>query len=97
MTKSRRSRLAAATIVLAPMLAACGQGQPPSAGAPPPPTVTVARPIERGVIDQDEYVGRFVAINSVEIRARVSGYLDKIHFRDGQDVKDGDLWSHVTV
>src|SRR6185369_5977398 len=37
------------------------------------------------------YVGRFVAIDSVEIRARVSGYLDKIHFRDGQMVKQGDL------
>jgi RND family efflux transporter MFP subunit len=89
MTKSRRSQFAAAMTVLAPMLAACGQSQPPAA-APPPPTVTVARPIERGVIDQDEYVGRFVAINSVEIRARVSGYLDKIHFRDGQNVKEGD-------
>jgi RND family efflux transporter MFP subunit len=53
--------------------------------------VTVARPIERDVVDQDEYVGRFVAINSVEIRARVSGYLDKIHFRDGQEINQGDL------
>jgi RND family efflux transporter MFP subunit len=51
----------------------------------------VAKPIERGVTDQDEYVGRFVAVDSVEVRARVSGYLDKIHFRDGQLVKQGDL------
>ncbi len=55
------------------------------------PTVTVAKPIERGITDQDEYVGRFVAVDSVEIRARVSGYLDQIHFRDGQMVKQGDL------
>ena len=43
------------------------------------------------MVDQDEYVGRFVAVDSVEIRARVSGYLDKIHFTDGQMVKQGDL------
>ena len=85
------SRLAAALILLAPALAGCGQGQPPGSGPPPPPTVTVAKPVERGVVDQDEYVGRFVAVDSVEVRARVSGYLDQIHFRDGQMVKQGDL------
>ena len=84
-------RLAAALILLAPVLAACGQSQPPAGAAPPPPAVTVAKPIERGVTDQDEYVGRFVAVDSVEVRARVSGYLDQIHFRDGQTVKQGDL------
>jgi RND family efflux transporter MFP subunit len=83
-------RLAAALVVLVPVLAACGQAQLPG-GAPPPPTVTVAKPVERGVTEQDEYVGRFVAVDSVEIRARVSGYLDQIHFRDGQMVKQGDL------
>jgi RND family efflux transporter MFP subunit len=82
-------RLAAALLLLVPALAACGQSQPPG-GAPPPPTVTVAKPIARGVVDQDEYVGRFVAVDSVEIRARVSGYLEKVHFRDGQMVKQGD-------
>jgi RND family efflux transporter MFP subunit len=85
------SRLAAAIVLLAPMLAGCGQSQPPGGGPPPAPTVTVAKPIERGIADQDEYVGRFVAVDSVEIRARVSGYLDQIHFRDGQMVKQGDL------
>jgi RND family efflux transporter MFP subunit len=84
------SRLAALVLLLVP-LAACDQGAPTAGGAPPPPTVTVAKPIERGVVDQDEYVGRFVAIDSVEVRARVSGYLDQIHFRDGQTVKAGDL------
>ncbi len=85
------SRLAAALILLAPALAGCGQGQPPGSGPAPPPTVTVAKPVERGIVDQDEYVGRFVAVDSVEVRARVSGYLDQIHFRDGQMVKQGDL------
>src|SRR4051812_34916283 len=85
------SRLTAALVLLAPVLAACGQSQSPGGGPPPPPTVTVAKPVERGVTDQDEYVGRFVAVDSVGIRARVSGYLDQIHFRDGQMVKQGDL------
>jgi RND family efflux transporter MFP subunit len=43
------------------------------------------------IADEDEYVGRFVAVDSVEVRARVSGYLDAIHFQDGQLVKRGDL------
>ncbi len=43
------------------------------------------------IADQDEYVGRFVAVESVEVRARVSGYLEAIHFQDGQMVKKGDL------
>jgi RND family efflux transporter MFP subunit len=91
MSQPPYSRLAAALILLAPALAGCGQGQPPGSGPPPPPTVTVAKPVERGIVDQDEYVGRFVAVDSVEVRARVSGYLDQIHFRDGQMVKQGDL------
>ena len=61
------------------------------AAAPPPPAVTVAKPVKRTVFDYDEYVGRFVAVNSVEVRARVSGYLDGVHFKDGQIVKQGDL------
>jgi len=52
--------------------------------------VTVAKPVKKLVSDFDEYVGRFVAVDFVEVRARVSGYLDSIHFTDGQLVKAGD-------
>lgn len=76
-------------MAVACLLAGCGQGQKQAAA--PPPKVTVAKPIERTIVDQDEYVGRFVPVDVVEIRARVSGYLDKIHFIDGQIVKQGDL------
>ncbi len=80
--------------ILAPLtlllLAACGQGQQQQAG-PPPPTVTVALPTQGTIVDRDEYVGRFVAVNSVEVRARVSGYLEQVHFKDGQIVKEGDV------
>ncbi len=75
---------------LATLVASCGEGQK-QGGAPPPPAVTVAQPIKRTVSDFDEYVGRFAAINSVEVRARVSGYLDGVHFKDGQIVKQHDL------
>jgi len=90
MTNLRRLPRTAAALSLGLALAACGQGQQASNG-PPPPTVTVAKPVVRAVTDLDEYVGRFVAIDSVEVRARVSGYLDKVHFRDGQMVKQGEL------
>jgi RND family efflux transporter MFP subunit len=85
----RNTLTAAVLAVLGGVLAGCGQGQ--QQAAPPPPKVTVAEPIKRTIVDQDEYVGRFVAVDFVEVRARVSGYLDKIHFQDGQTVKQGDL------
>jgi multidrug efflux pump subunit AcrA (membrane-fusion protein) len=79
--------------VLAPVvaLAGCGQSQQQQGTAQPPPTVVVAKPVQRTVIDEDEYVGRFVALSSVDIRSRLSGYLSAIHFTDGQMVKQGDL------
>ena len=85
--------LAGPALLLLPLLlAGCGQGQQQQqAKAPPPPAVTVAKPVQKTVTDYDEYVGRFAAVNSVEVRARVSGYLDGIHFKDGQMVKKGDL------
>jgi RND family efflux transporter MFP subunit len=76
-------------LAIATLVAGCGEA--PKQAGPPPPAVTVAEPVKRTVFDYDEYVGRFTAINSVEIRARVSGYLDKLHFKDGQLVKQGDL------
>jgi RND family efflux transporter MFP subunit len=58
---------------------------------PAPPTVTVSQPIQRELVEWDEYTGQFAAKEYVEIRARVSGYLTEIHFEDGQLVKEGDL------
>jgi RND family efflux transporter MFP subunit len=83
------ARLLACPLAIATLVAGCGEGQ--KQAGPPPPAVTVREPVKRTVFDYDEYVGRFTAINSVEVRARVSGYLDKLHFRDGQLVKQGDL------
>lgn len=92
MVIANATRSAAALVIAAALLAlaGCGQGQQ-QGGAPPPPAVTVTTPVQRTVVDQDEYVGRFVAVDSVEIRSRVSGYLAEIRFTDGQMVKKGDL------
>ena len=79
----------AVPLMLATLVVSCGERE--QQGGPPPPAVTVAKPIKRTVFDYDEYVGRFTAINSVEVRARVSGYLEGLHFKDGQMVKQGDL------
>jgi RND family efflux transporter MFP subunit len=89
MTLPHSARLAAPLAAFALALAGCGQSQ--QQAAPPPPTVTVAKPVLRTVVDRDEYVGRFVAVDAVEVRARVSGYLDRVHFNDGQIIKQGDI------
>ncbi|KOF18201.1 hemolysin secretion protein D [Ensifer adhaerens] len=54
------------------------------------PTVTAAKPVVRDVIDSDEFIGRFEAVDEVAIRARVGGYLDEVNFTDGALVKKGD-------
>src|SRR6266568_2073485 len=88
----RTLNIPAMLLLLLPVLAGCGPTQPRAASASPsPPQVTVAKPVKRLVADRDEYVGRFVAVDSIEVRARVSGYLDAVHFKDGQLVKKGDL------
>ena len=70
----------------------CAAGCKPKSGVAPsqPPTVSVRQPVERDVVEWDEYIGRLESPESVEIRARVSGYLDKIHFKEGKEVKKGD-------
>lgn len=64
---------------------------PAAGGAPAGPPVTVANPVVKDIIEWDEYPGQFRAIKSIDVRARVSGYLEQIHFTDGQIVQDGDL------
>lgn len=66
-----------------------GRGEPTS--TPLPPKVTVSQPIVQKVVEWDEYTGRIEAVESVEVRARVSGYLQSVHFEDGAMVKKGDL------
>jgi RND family efflux transporter MFP subunit len=71
-------------------LAGCSGGDQ-AQGAPPPPEVTVATPLAGEVVDWDDFVGRFEAPENVEVKPRVSGYLIRTHFRDGQFVRRGQL------
>ena len=59
--------------------------------APPPAPVTVTQPVEREIIEWDEYQGRMDAVDMVEVRARVTGYLQSVNFKDGAEVKQGDV------
>ena len=70
-----------------------GSGTAPAAkqAAGKVPELSVSRPISRKVIEWDEFTGRFDAVESVDVRARVSGYLTEVKFTDGQDVKAGEL------
>ncbi len=97
----RRSRLSLPVLLLAGLVLlglAAGivsftsqPSAPPGAGGQGAPAVTVATPISRQVIDWSEYTGQFAAMDYVEIRARVNGYLTEVHFTDGQMVNKGDL------
>ena len=60
-------------------------------GASPAPPVQVANPLAKRITNWDEYTGRFEASDQVEVRARVSGFIDSVHFRDGALVQKGDL------
>jgi RND family efflux transporter MFP subunit len=62
-----------------------------AAAQTPPPAVTVAAPLQREVVEYDEFTGQFAAVEYVELRSRVSGYLQSHHFEEGQIVKKGDL------
>jgi membrane fusion protein, multidrug efflux system len=66
-------------------------GCKPQQVAPPPPEVSTIQPVVKEVTEWDDFTGRLEPVKSVEVRARVSGWLDSIHFKDGQVVKAGDL------
>jgi RND family efflux transporter MFP subunit len=68
-----------------------GCNKPAPAPAPPPPPVTIAKPIKKEIVEWDEYTGRTDAVESVDIRPRVSGYIDNITFKAGDRVAKGDL------
>ncbi|MCW6510794.1 efflux RND transporter periplasmic adaptor subunit [Lichenifustis flavocetrariae] len=71
--------------------AAVGVGPVLAQAQQPPAAVTVAKPVVKEVIEHDDYTGRFNAVDFVEVRARVTGYLTKINFTDGAFVKKGDV------
>lgn len=83
-------RVSRSILVAAALLAGatgCDKKPPPAPG----PTVVISKPLQRKIIDWDDYVGRFTAVNSVDIRPRVTGYLQSVEFKDGQMVKKGQV------
>ncbi len=77
-------------LALAVVLAGCGSEASPG-GAPPPPEVSVAPVVSRDVQPWDDFTGRVRAVETVELRPRVSGYVERVAFQEGQVVKKGDL------
>ena len=85
---SRRG-LGPLAVLLAVALSGCGDKPAPQAAAPLP--VTVAQPVKRTVTDWDEFTGRFEAVEEVQVRARVGGFVTSVEFKDGAFVSTGDL------
>ncbi|MEO0393619.1 MAG: efflux RND transporter periplasmic adaptor subunit [Pseudomonadota bacterium] len=84
--------LAGLLVTACVLVAACEpSADDQQSSAPPPPTVTLATPLVKEVVEISEYTGRFEAVDFVELRARVSGYLDAIEFQAGQSVEQDDL------
>src|SRR6201747_178133 len=81
--------LTSLTVLIAASLSGCGEKPPAPAAAAPP--VTVAQPVKRTVTDWDEFTGRFEAIEEVQVRARVGGFVTNVEFKDGDMVHAGDL------
>ena len=86
---SRTGSLLQAVALACVAFGGCRSAQ--TAPAPPPPAVVVASPLVMRLTEWDEYTGRFEPTDTVDVRARVDGYLDSIHFRDGAIVRAGDL------
>lgn len=83
--------LGAASVLSLAILAGCSGGQASETGAPPPPSVSVAPVLIKPVSQWDEFSGRIEAIENVELRPRVSGYIDRVNYTEGQEVKKGEV------
>src|SRR5712672_4569342 len=77
-------------VVMAPVITACSNSEA-EAPSSPPPEVDAAQVVTKSVRQWDEFTGRIAAISAVDIRPRVSGYIDRIAFKEGDMVKAGDL------
>lgn len=89
-----RAGLVLAGVSAASLLGGCDQSSPQAQAQPKAaaaaPAVSVSKPVQREITEWDEYTGRFDPVEFVEIRARVSGHLDQVRFKDGQIVKQGE-------
>jgi multidrug efflux system membrane fusion protein len=86
-----RPLLLAAGIAVALVVAGCSSHAAPTAAMPPPPEVSVAPVLMKNVRQWDDFTGRVAAVETVELRPRVTGYVDRVAYTEGQEVKKGDL------
>ncbi|MGE8250976.1 MAG: efflux transporter periplasmic adaptor subunit, partial [Stenotrophomonas bentonitica] len=84
---TRRLAMAGVSILAAAVLTACSGSHAEEAGMPPPPSVSAAPVLVKQVSQWDDFSGRVEAVESVELRPRVSGYIDKVNYVEGQEVK----------
>ncbi|MEM0970521.1 MAG: efflux RND transporter periplasmic adaptor subunit, partial [Verrucomicrobiota bacterium] len=89
----RRMPLVLGLVVL--VMSSCREQRGQEGGAPPAMPVRVQSPVQKEVKLTETYTGRFVPIESVELRARVSGYVESVHFVEGQRVEEGDLMFQI--
>ncbi|CAN5240287.1 efflux RND transporter periplasmic adaptor subunit [soil metagenome] len=85
----RQIKIVALSAMLAGVLYGCAKSE--AAGPPPAAAVTVASPLQERIVDWDDFTGRFEATQTVDVRARVGGYVQAVHFRDGDFVRRGQL------
>lgn len=85
-THRNASRASVAVVALGLLVAACSKPAPP----PPPPEVTVASVVDRPISDWDEFTGHFEAVQSVEVRPRVTGFVQRVTYSEGATVRQGD-------
>ncbi|WP_036574391.1 efflux RND transporter periplasmic adaptor subunit [Nitrosospira briensis] len=86
-----RSIMSGVIVASTLVLAGCDSGQAGGEQAPPSPEVSIAQVLSRPVQQWNEYTGRVSAIHTIELRARVSGYVQRVAYKEGQEVKQGDL------
>jgi len=86
----QRTQIGLLSVALATLIG-CGNHDDPGPKQGPLPNVKTAQPLSQQVTEWDEYTGRIEAVNSVDVRARVSGYLEKVNFKAGDKVHKGDL------
>ena len=91
MPTGKPTLLAALMFAAALLLSACDDAPEANNAPPPPPKISVAKPVVKEIVETDVFTGRFDAKEDVELRARVTGYLQEIHFKDGALVEVGDL------
>ena len=80
-----------AVLASAMLTVACSKASTTAVAAPAPPEVSVAKVINRNIVEWDEFTGRLAAVDTVAVRPRVSGYIEKVGFKEGAEVRKGDV------